>query len=227
MTPHKTILILGATGMVGNAILTQCLDRPDVREVRVITRRPMALSHPKLVQKAQDNFLDFSGSKALLQGVDYCFYCVGVYTGQFPPETFREITVDYLNALVAALKDESPRVSFCLLSAQGADVKETSRIMFARDKGAAENGVKNAQFDRAYFFRPGYIYPSVERKEPTLLYRFMRRIYPLIGWEPHLSVTSAHLAKTMIDVTFSNAQTAVFENYTIRRYIGVGSPLSV
>jgi nucleoside-diphosphate-sugar epimerase len=215
----KNIIITGANGMIGNLILKNCLKRDDVAKVTTITRKPLDFYHPKLVEIIHTDFLDFSTIENSLIGQDVCFYCVGVYTGQVPTEEFKKITVAYTEVFARALRKNSLNTSFCFLSGQGADSKETSKILFAKEKGIAENILVKLNFKSTHIFRPGYIYPVTKREEPNFFYKLMRWLYaPLKFIYPNVGVTSEKLANTMVDVGMGNTEKAYYENDEIRKY---------
>ena len=166
--------------MVGGIILKASLASSDIQEIRVITRRPLSIDHPKLKQVIHSDFSSYAGLEQHFQNIDIAFFCIGVYTGQVPDAEFKKITVDYSNAFGDAVKKNSTNATLCLLSGQGADPKEKSRVAFARYKGIAENYLKSLDFKALYIFRPGYIYPVEKRTEPNFTYRLSRRLYPLM-----------------------------------------------
>ena len=215
----KHILITGSNGMIGKLILEYCLQREDAGSITSITRKSTGIHHPKLVELIHDDFLDYSAVAEHLKNKDICFFCLGVYTGQVAKEEFRTITVDYTRALATALKQYSPEAGFCFLSGQGADITEKSVVMFARDKGIAENILINLQFQHLAIFRPGYIYPVTPRVEPNTLYKIFRLVYRMgLGKiYPNIGVTSEQLAKVMVSVGFEGKGTMIYENRDIRK----------
>ncbi len=213
----KNVLIIGASGMIGGLILEDCLKRADVGAVTSLVRRPSGISHPKLTEATVEDFLDYAPLTEHLAGQDICFFCLGVYTGQVDKTTFRRITVDYTVAFAQALHAASPEAVFCFLSGQGADRSETSSIMFARDKGAAENALLNIGFPRLHIFRPGYIYPVTPRREPNFSYRLIRLFYkPISALYPNIGLTSETLARAMVDAGFEGHGADTLENRDIR-----------
>jgi uncharacterized protein YbjT (DUF2867 family) len=199
-------------------ILNACLQRTDVNKVISIVRKKSGQTHPKLFEIVHQNFLDFNSIQEDLQQVDLCFFCIGVYTGQVPREEFRRITVDITIAFAKTLKENSPNVVFSFLSGQGADQTEKSKVMFAKDKGAAENALISLQFKELAIFRPGYIYPVTARKEPNLFYSFTRLLYKpfLSKIYPNIGVSSTHLANSMVKIGFLGGNQVVYENSDIR-----------
>ncbi len=206
--------------MVGGLVLEECLRREDVAKVTTITRNKTGFQHAKLEEVIHENFLDYSSISGHFKNQDVCLFCIGVYTGAVSKETFREITVDYTRAFAETLRLHNEGMSFCFLSGQGADLKEKSRIMFARDKGAAENHLIQLNFHQTYLFRPGYIYPTIPRKEPNLSYRIMKSLYkPVLSkLYPNIGVTSQHLAQVMVDIGLCGGNKVIYENEDIRAY---------
>lgn len=212
----KNVIITGSSGMIGSLVLRRCLDRMGVACVTAIVRKPSGIGHPKLREVVHADLLDIAPITDALREQDVCFFCVGVYSRAVPPAEFRRITVDATASFASALKDQSPDAAFCFLSGGGADRTERSRMMFARDKGAAENMLVRLGFARLHVFRPGYIYPVEKRTEPNLMYRTLR---PL--WKPlfsHLGksigLTSVQLADAMVNVGM-NGGAEILENRDI------------
>ncbi len=213
----KNIILVGSTGMIGNLVMQKCLQRGDVAKITLLTRRKTVEKHPKLVEVVHSDFLNFNPVSGYFNNVDVCFFCLGVYAGTVPREEFRKITVDYTIAFAKVLKQKSPDATFCFLSGQGADQTENSRLMFAKDKGIAENFLLSLHFPQTYIFRPSYIYPVTLRKEPNFLYRFMRVIYPFLNVVYHNGViTSEELSNAMIDIGLNGGDKTVYENKELR-----------
>ncbi len=212
----KNIIITGATGMIGKLVLEECLQRSDVSQVTSITRRAVGIQHPKLKEVIHSDFCDFSAIEDVFKNQDICFFCIGVYTGQVSAAEFKKITVDYTKAFAQTLRRNS-NVVFSFLSGAGADSKEKSKIMFAKDKGIAENALLNLKFKNTYIFRPGYIYPVEPRIEPNRKYILMRRLYKYISAVyPNIGLTSVQLVAKMVDVAFYGGDKNIYENKDIK-----------
>ena len=210
---------MGASGMIGRICLRQCLENKDVAKATIFVRKPIGMEHPKLNEVVLADFYDYSSVTQHLQNQDVCLYCIGVYTGQVDKQEFSRITVDMTKAFASALKAQSPDAAFCFLSGGGADEKEKSPILFAREKGKAENILKSLDFKSLHLFRPGYIYPVAPRKEPNFSYKLMRFLYkPLISkLGKSASVTSEQLASAMVRAGLSaQGKMTVWENRDIR-----------
>jgi len=217
----KRILIAGTNGMIGKLILDLCLQRTDVASVTSITRKPLGITHPKLKEVIHTDFLDLNPIRDQFRNQDCCFYCIGVYTGTVPREEFRKITVDYTRAFAETLKQMSPEVVFCFLSGQGADQTGKSKLMFAQDKGIAENILEQLAFRQLTIVRPGYIYPVTPRKEPNFFYLLSRILYkPLLSkLYPNIGLSSVQLANAMVKLGLDGATQQVYENKEIRQVV--------
>ncbi len=212
----KNVVILGASGMVGGEVLKLCLANPEIDNVVAFVRKPLGIIHEKLQEIDHHDYTNFETVKTYLKYVDVCFFCIGVYTGAVPKDEFNKITIDMPVALGKAIKAQSPNVVFSLLSGMGADTTETSRTLFAKAKGIAENKLMALNFHRLHIFRPGYIYPIVPRKEPNVLYTLFRFLYkPLKGLMKNSSTTSMQLAEKMVEAAMTEADTQIFENRDI------------
>ncbi len=213
----KNAIITGSTGMIGGLVLDYCLNSDDIENVIVINRRSSGAKHDKLTEVIHSDFTDFSAIDSHFKNQDIAYFCLGVYTGAVDRETFRTITVDYTKSFADTLIKQSPDAAFCFLSGMGADQTEKSRMMFAKDKGIAENYLLSMNFKQLNIFRPGYIYPVVPRREPNISYKIMRFLYPVYKWiYPNGVITSAELANAMFISGVKGNQRTILENKTIK-----------
>lgn len=216
----KNVLVVGSTGMVGRLVLEKCLQHPEVNKVTAIVRKTTGKSHPKLVEVVHEDFSSFSNQGEHFKQQDICFYCVGVYAGKVSKEMYRTITVDYLREFAETVRLYNQQTTFCYLSAGGADIQQKSKMRFAREKGAAEKFLIQLNFEQTYLFRPAYIFPTIPRKEPGLIYLLSKWFYkPIISkLGPDYSVTSQHLADVMVDAGFRGMEKIILENRDIVTY---------
>jgi len=221
-TSQKSLVLVGATGMVGGYALRYALDDESVKTVTAIVRRKLGISHPKLREVLHADFDDCSTLSSALSGQDAVVFCLGIYTGAVSDAELRKVTVDYTIEFARVLRGASPEAAFSFLSGNGADPTGKSRIAFARYKGEAENVLIAAGFPSVYLFRPAYIYPVEPRKEPNFTYRVLRAIYPAFRVAfPNLVVRADELAQAMVDVTVraTERRSRVFENRDIRAMV--------
>jgi uncharacterized protein YbjT (DUF2867 family) len=158
------VIIVGASGMVGQGVLRECLLDPGVQRVLVVGRRPLdavprGTTREKLVERVVPDLTDLSAIEGELAGYDACFFALGVTSVGMTEEAYRKVTYDITAAFAAALARQSPASTFVFVSGAGTDATEKSPTMWARVKGAAENVVAKAGFKAAYMFRPGIIQP--------------------------------------------------------------------
>ena len=221
---QKSLVIVGATGMVGGYALRYALEHPAVKIATAIVRRKLDLSHPKLNQVVHQDFADCSALREAVSGQDAAIFCLGACTGAVTDAELRTITVDYTVEFSRVLHVSSPGAAFSFLSGSGADPSGRSRMPFARYKGEAEKKLLATGFPRTYIFRPAYIYPVEPRKEPNLSYRLLRAIYPAFRMLfPNQVIRADDLARAMVDVVvqkIAERESRVFENRDIRKVIG-------
>jgi uncharacterized protein YbjT (DUF2867 family) len=226
---QKSLVVVGATGMVGGYALRYALDNSEVKSVTSIGRKKLGISHPKLEQVLHQNFADCSPLANVLSNQDAVVYCLGTYTGSVSDEQLRVITADYTIEFARVFR-ESPDAAFSFLSGSGADPTGRSRLAFARYKGQAEKALLAAGFPRVYLFRPAYIYPVEPRTEPNFNYRLIRAIYPVFRvLFPNQVIRVDDLARAMVDVVLRKTQerqSVVFENRDIRTMAESRTPLT-
>ena len=216
--PQKQILIAGASGMVGNHLLEICINSNEIEKIFILSRKPIKNKHQKIQEIMIDNFINYDEVISNFKHVDIVFFCIGVYTGSVNRETFRKITIDYPVALAKAVYTYSPASKFILLSGAGADRTEKSKLMFAKDKGIAENKLHEIYGDNFHSARPGYIYPVIKRNEPNISYAFFRLFYPIIRLlGKKLSITSLELANAMFVMGMKQQSQTIFENDEMRK----------
>ncbi|MDQ2080586.1 epimerase [Xanthobacteraceae bacterium Astr-EGSB] len=172
------VIITGSTGMVGEGVLLECLDSPDVGEVLVINRRPLGRQHAKLREIVHGDFFDLAPIEAELAGYDACFFCLGVSSIGMAEADYRRVTHDLTLGFARALARHNPGMTFCYVTGAGTDSSEKGRLAWARIKGATENALM-AMFANAYMFRPGFMKPSPGQRNLKRLYAYLAWIYPL------------------------------------------------
>jgi uncharacterized protein YbjT (DUF2867 family) len=177
------VLIVGATGMVGQGVLRECLAAPDVTEVIVLGRSKIEPARPKLRQLVQDDLFDLTPVESGLRGIDACFFCLGVSSSGMSEADYRHLTYDLTLAVATVLARLNPAMTFIYVSGAGTDSTERGRIMWVRVKGRTENALKALPFAGVYLFRPAIIQPlhGIQSKTPSY-----RRFYTLT--RPFLSV---------------------------------------
>jgi len=171
-------IITGATGMVGEGVLIECLNHPDVAEILVINRKPGGVSHPKLREIIQADFFDLAPIEQRLAGFDACFFCLGVSSVGMTSEEYRRLTHDLTLYVAQLLVRRNPEMTFCYVTGAGTDSSERGRIAWARVKGATENALVR-MFNQAYMFRPGFMKATPGQRNIKSYYKFIAWLYPV------------------------------------------------
>jgi uncharacterized protein YbjT (DUF2867 family) len=165
------VVLFGATGMVGQGVLRECLLDPGVESVLVVGRSPTGRQHAKLREIVHDNFWDFSGIESQLAGYDACFFCLGVSSVGMDAERYRHLTYDIAMAAATTLSKLNPGMVFIYVTGRGTDSSEQGNLMWARVKGKTENDLLKLPFKAAYMFRPAGIQPLHGIKSKTAWYQ--------------------------------------------------------
>jgi len=171
-------IITGATGMVGEGVLLECLAHPDVEQVLVINRKPGGVSHPKLREVIHADFFDLAPIESQLAGYNACFFCLGVSSVGMDPDAYKRVTYDLTLNVGQTLAKLNTGMTFCYLTGAGTDSSEQGRIAWARVKGATENALMRL-FQNAYMFRPGMMKASPGQKNLKINYKLLAWIYPI------------------------------------------------
>src|SRR3984957_1469972 len=153
------VILFGATGMVGQGVLRECLLAPDVQRVLSIVRSPSGQQHAKLHEIIPTDFYDLSSIESELSGYDACFFALGVTSAGMAEQQYRHVTYDLTLAAAKPLARLNPGMTFVYVSGAGTDSTESGSTMWARVKGKTENAILHLPFKAAYMFRPGLIQP--------------------------------------------------------------------
>jgi uncharacterized protein YbjT (DUF2867 family) len=167
------VVIFGATGMVGQGVVKECLRDPEIEKILVIGRQAAGVNHPKVQEIVRADLLNLSPLKNELAGLDACFFCLGVSALGMNETDYRKVTYDLAVAAARALLAASPGITFEYISGQGTDSSAKGRVMWARVKGETENALLQMPFKAAYMFRPGMIIPLDGVRSKTQWYRLI------------------------------------------------------
>jgi uncharacterized protein YbjT (DUF2867 family) len=193
-------IITGATGMVGEGVLLECLEHPDVEQVLVINRRPVGRTHPKLREIIHADFFDLEPVARELAGYDACFFCLGVSSVGMRKEDYRHLTYDLTLHAGQVMARQNPAMTFCYVTGAGTDSSEKGRVAWARVKGATENALMRL-FPHAYMFRPGLMQATPGQRNLKSWYRYLAWLYPVVhALYPAGSCTLREVGQAMIRV---------------------------
>jgi uncharacterized protein YbjT (DUF2867 family) len=210
------VLIFGATGMVGQGVLRECLAAPDVELVKTIGRTPTGRQHPKLRELVHAEMWNYEGIDDELAGFDACFFCIGASAAGMSEEKYKRLTYDLTLNAARKLAELNPRMVFVYVSGVGADSSEKSRVMWERVRGKTENALLRLPFRAVYIFRPGMIQPldGIKSKTPAyrIFYTLAGPILPLLRRAlPGQILTTAQVGQAMLEAVRHGARKAVLE----------------
>jgi uncharacterized protein YbjT (DUF2867 family) len=173
------VIITGATGMVGEGVLHECILHPDVEKILVINRKPCGVSDPKLTEIIHNSFYDISPIEGSLSGYNACFFCLGVTSiNKKEPEYF-SVTYTLTMNIAQIFSRLNPEMTFCYISGAGTDSTEKGKLMWARVKGKTENDLMKLPFKKVFAFRPGFILPTKGLKNVHKYYSVFNVLYPI------------------------------------------------
>ena len=205
-------IITGATGMVGEGVLHECLLHPDIESVLVINRRPCNIQHPKLKEIIHENFFDFSAIEDQLSGYNACFFCLGISSVGMKEDKYSKVTYDLTLGFATTLAKLNPEMIFCYVSGAGTDSTEKGKMMWARVKGKTENDLMKLPFKKAYMFRPGFMQPTKGLKNANKMYKVFIPIFPAINFLfPNFVSTLAQVGIAMINTVNKGYEKQVLE----------------
>jgi uncharacterized protein YbjT (DUF2867 family) len=201
------VAILGATGMIGQGVLRECLADNDIDAVVSIGRGASGVAHAKLTEALHPNLAEELLDPAVLEkeiaGAQALFFCLGVASAGKSEDDYRRITYDLTLAVATAMATANPGATFVYVSGVGADSTERGRVMWARVRGATENALLARADLHAYIVRPGFVQPRHGATSRVTLYRWIYRVaaplYPLVRRAmPNYATTTENLGRAMI-----------------------------
>ena len=216
------VILFGATGMVGQGVLRECLQDPRVDAVLTIGRSITGQTHTKLKELAHKDLFDYGSIAAELKGYDACFFCLGISSAGMSEADYHHITYDLTLAAAQVLAALNPGMTFIYVSGTGTDSSERGRVMWARVKGATENALLQLPFKAAYMFRPGIIRPLHGITSKTPLYRAFYVLAAPLLWllgavSPGLLTTTEQVGRAMIKAAADGAPKPLLETRDINR----------
>lgn len=210
-------IITGATGMVGEGVLFECLNHPDVNEVLVISRRPCGYEHAKLKEIIHNDFFNLSPIEEQLIGYHACYFCLGISSVGVSKDQYYQMTYTLTMHFASTLSRLNKEMTFCYVSGAGTNTSEEGGLNWARVKGKTENQLMMLPFAQVYCFRPGII-------KPTKGLKYTHKAYHLFGWlfvllkmiNTNSFVTLSEIGKAMINTARHNGQRRILEVSAIK-----------
>ena len=166
--------------MVGEGVLIECLQHPDVEAVLVINRRPCGVVHAKLKEIIHKDFFNMEPIAGELSGYNACFFCLGVSSIGLKEPEYTHLTYDLTLHVAQILARQNRDMTFCYVSGAGTDSTEQGKRMWARVKGKTENDLMKLPFKKAYIFRPGFMKATPGQKNLLKAYKYFAWLYPFL-----------------------------------------------
>ena len=213
------VLIFGASGMVGQGVLRECLLDSGVARVTAIGRSASGTSHAKLRDLVHRDLWSYADIDKELTGLDACFFCLGLTSAGMKEADYERITYGIAAAAAGTLARLNPQMTFVFVSGAGSDSSEKGRVMWARIKGKAENAILRLPF-KGYVFRPGIIQPLHGIRSRTAVYNFgyaiLGPLIPILRWAfPGRILTTGQIGRAMPKVARSGAPKRILESKDI------------
>jgi uncharacterized protein YbjT (DUF2867 family) len=215
------IILFGASGMVGQGVLRECLLDSAVESVLVVGRSPTGRSDVRLREILRPEVGDLAPVENQLRGYDACFFCLGVSSAGRKEADYRRVTHDLTLAVAQTLVRLNPAMTFIYVSGAGTDSTGQGRSMWARVKGDTENALLRLPFKGAYMFRPGIIQPmhgvTSKTKSYRIIYAVMGSFMPLLKrvLPSGLITTTEQVGRAMLKVAKEGAPKAILESRDI------------
>jgi len=218
------VLIFGATGMVGQGVLLECLRNPEVELVLTVGRSATGVRDNKLREIVHRDMSSYAGMENSFSGFDACFFCLGVSSTGMKEPDYERVTHGFTMAAAEILSRTNPRMKFIYVSGAGTDSSGGGRSMWARVKGRTENALLGLPFE-AYMFRPGFIAPldGIESKTPMyrVIYKVTGPVLPLLRRVlPNQVLTTRDVGRAMLSVARRGYSKRVLEIRDIREAAG-------
>jgi uncharacterized protein YbjT (DUF2867 family) len=231
------VLVFGATGMVGQGVLRECLLASDVESVLAVGRTATGVPtdgswsagwangalDTRLREIVHSDLTNYAAIEDYLTGFDACFFCLGVSSSGMKEADYERITYGITLAAAETISRLNPKMTFIYVSGAGTDSSERGRVMWARIKGRTENALLRLPF-KAYMFRPGFIEPmdGIQSKTPAyrVLYKLASPLLPLLRRAlPNQILSTRDIGQAMLAVARHGYEKRILESRDIRAVV--------
>jgi len=214
------VMIFGASGMVGQGVLRECLLDSGIDQVLSVGRSASGSTHEKLSDILLADVTRLDGIANTLRGYDACLFCLGVSSAGMSEKRYTELTYDLTLSIARALVAVNPAMRFVHITGAGTDSSERGRSMWARVKGRTENALLALPFKSAHMLRPAIIQPLHGIRSKTALYRLA---YVLLApfmtlfkrFFPGYFTTSEQMGRAMISLARNGSPKRILETIDI------------
>jgi nucleoside-diphosphate-sugar epimerase len=212
------VIITGATGMVGEGVLLECLNDTRVEAVLSVSRQPVGHTHRKLKELLVDDFMHIDRYAEQLRGYDACFFCAGISSVGMSEEKYTHITYNLTMRMAETLKATNPQMTFIYVSGAYTDID--GKQMWARVKGRTEDDLANLGFKAQYNFRPGAMKPVKGQKHLKGINRFAGLLYPVLALV-FPGMTLSQVGRAMINTVQKGYSKNILEVKDIKHQAGL------
>jgi len=157
---RMNVILFGASGMVGQGVLRECLLDPGVEKVLSIGRSRTGQQHAKLREIVHTEIADLAPIEDQLTGYDACFFTLGVSSAGMKEADYRRITYDLTLSAARTLVRLNPEMTFIYISGAGTG----GGSMWARVKGETENALLRLPFQSCVHV-PAGLHPTFTRHQ--------------------------------------------------------------
>lgn len=215
-------IIFGASGMIGQGVLKECLKDSNVDFVLSVGRSSTGLLHPKLKELKIENLENYQGLEDQLIGFDACFFCLGTSSMGKSESEYRHVTYDFTMAAAHKLVELNKEMTFVYVSAIGADPSENGSVMWARVRGQLENSLLKMPFKSVYIFRPAIVQPldgiHSKTKSYDILYKLMKPVMPaLLNFFPSYVSSTQIIGRAMLEVVVNGYERQILETADFKK----------
>ena len=217
------VLVFGATGMVGQGVLRECLRDPEVELAVTVGRTATGMRDAKMREIVIEDMGSYARIEDQLTWFDACFFCLGVSSSGMKEADYERVTYGLTLAAAETLSRVKPGMTFIYVSGAGTDTSERGRIMWARVKGRTENALLRLPL-KAFMFRPGLIEPLDGIQSKTAVYRVFYKLggplLPVLRWAlPNQVVTTREIGRAMLAVAKRGYEKRILETKDIRAVV--------
>ena len=212
------VIVTGATGMVGEGVVLECLRNEKILEVLMLSRKHFDLQHPKLKEVIIQDFMHLEEVKETLTNYDACFFCAGISSVGMKEDVYKHITYDITIHVAKTLSSINPSMTFIYVSGSGTDSSEKGKLMWARVKGKTENDLLKLPFKAVYNFRPGMMKSTQGQKNVKWGFKLMDALYPVFNLLfPAFVSTLQEVAIAMIYLVDNNFNKQTIEVLDVKK----------
>lgn len=217
MTGKLKVIITGATGMVGEGVLQECINNPDVEKILLINRRPGGYANPRVEEILHSDMSNIALLADKVKGYNSCFFCLGVSSIGMSEEAYTKVTYYLTLSFAKTLAEVNPQMTFCYVSGAGTDSTEKGRQMWARVKGKTENDLMKLPL-QVYNFRPALMKPTRGAKNVKGFYKAINALFPVFRlFSKTWFLTLEEVGKAMINVSLYGYDRHILEAKDIKK----------